>query len=87
MASQEKSEYIQYPECQDQRTGCKVSWLYYDSKEDAEKACIAARSNARLYAALGYDYGYQAPGYQAEWAVPGNWPQAGDKGRWQVCIP
>jgi len=51
-----------YPKEDDLRTGCKVSWHYYRSKEDAEKCAEAAKHNARIQRWEGYDFGYCAPG-------------------------
>ena len=44
------------------RTGMKVSWLTYKTQADAEKASKAAKNNAVLQAAKGYDFGYRTPG-------------------------
>jgi hypothetical protein len=77
-------DYKSYPEYQALRSGCKVSWYYYAKKEDAEKAAEAARHNAAIQASLGYDFGYQSPGYRVE-LKGAEWPQY--QGLWEVCIP
>jgi hypothetical protein len=75
-----------YPPEQAFRSGFKVSWNYYDTREDADKCAEIARNNAAYYREKGYDFGYCSPG-SVEWAKPGNWPQAGENGRWEVCLP
>lgn len=42
--------------------GCKVSWLTYATREDAEVASGFAAREAHRKAGLGYDFGYQSPG-------------------------
>lgn len=44
-------------------SGCKVAWYTYATREEAEIACEHARLKADYYACLGYDFGYQSPGY------------------------
>ena len=51
-----------YPEHQDFRSGCKVSWRIYDKRDDAEEASKVAAKEARRQASLGYDFGYCSPG-------------------------
>ena len=70
---------VPYPEPVDQECGCKVSWYFYDNLEDAEACKAAARENAHADAALGYDFGYRAPGYEE---ITKN-----DKGLYVVVIP
>jgi hypothetical protein len=80
-----KYDYRAYPQHQNVRSGCKVSWYYYAKKEDAEKAAEVAKHNAQIQASLGYDFGYQSPGYRVE-LIGDNWgPEY--KGLWEVCIP
>ena len=80
-------EWRKYPPEQAMRSGCKVSWNYYDSREDAEACSEAARHNAVRQRQLGYDFGYCSPG-SIMWAEPGKGgKQAGENGRWEVCLP
>lgn len=76
--------YKQYPKYQDSRSGIKVSWYFYESREDAEKASKAARHNAIRLEQQGYDWGYQSPG-QIKEIKPGGW--YGDKTGFEVTIP
>jgi len=66
-----------YPSHQRARSGCKVSWLVYADKADAEQAAAVARKEARRLDGLGYDFGYQAPGRIT--TTP--------DGMFEVCIP
>lgn len=70
-----------YPEPQGRRHGVKVSWSYYDSEDDAKKAAEAAKSNARILAGQGYDFGYMAPG-SVEKVTDGEFA-----GKFMVCLP
>ena len=57
-----KLNYMDYPEgWSRRRSGCKVAWLTYATKPQAEKAAIAARHNGAIQEHLGFDFGYQAP--------------------------
>ena len=58
------SKYKSYPEPVDKEIGHKVAWYYYDNLKDAEACKKAARVNAHIDAARGYDFGYRAPGYE-----------------------
>jgi hypothetical protein len=77
-----KIDYKSYPKADGLRSGCKVCWHYYRSREDAEAASIAAKHNAAIQWSLGYDFGYCSPGSiepaqkNSEWA-----------GMWEVCLP
>ena len=51
-----------YPKPVASRSGCKVSWNYYDDEETAKAASAAARHNARVLEEQGYEWGYQSPG-------------------------
>lgn len=75
------SDWMGYPESQGMDVGCKVSWRYYDSKEDAEKCAEAAKNNGRIQASRGYDFGYCAPG-SIELMKSGP-----NEGRYKVCLP
>ena len=74
----------QYPEYELFRSGIKVSWYFYDTREEAEKASKIAVHNARILEAQGYDWGYQCPGEIKE-VKPGGW--YGDKTGFEVTIP
>lgn len=67
----------EYPQHLGVRSGCKVGWLLYADRGIAEKAAEVARWNAKIYAGLGYDFGYQSPG---------NITETKD-GKFEVCIP
>lgn len=57
-------KYKPYPENHiSMRVGIKVSWRTYAKRADAEKAAEAARWNAAIQSDLGYDFGYQSPGW------------------------
>ncbi len=70
------TNYLPYPKEDDFRGGCKVSWLIYSDKAVAEEAAKAAKHNARIDAARGYDFGFQSPGSIDE----------RKDGRYEVCI-
>lgn len=57
------------------KSGCKVGWDYYATKEEAEIASKKARIAGDHRAAHGYDFGYQSPGSIEEVTV------------YKVCIP
>lgn len=44
------------------RSGCKVGWDFYATREDAEAAVADAEATAARMAADGYDFGYCIPG-------------------------
>ena len=70
------TDYMPYPKEDDFRGGCKVSWLIYKDRKKAEEAAKAAKHNARIDAARGYDFGFQCPGSIDEL----------EDGRYEVCI-
>jgi hypothetical protein len=72
--------YRDYPPYNAYRGGCRVCWYYYHSIEDAKLASAAAKHNAKIQAALGFDFGYQAPGAM-ELVKDGE-----RAGMWEVCI-
>lgn len=72
------SERKPYPPEQDLRSGCKVSWYYYDSREDADACAKVAKHNARIALSEGYDFGYCGPG-SVSWVE--------SRQQWEVCIP
>jgi hypothetical protein len=51
-----------YPDPAEYRTGMKVSWNYYKTLAEAELCSLAAKHNAQIQLAAGYDFGYQSPG-------------------------
>lgn len=65
-----------YPDALNCRVGCKVSWLLYATREEAEKAGVAANHNAEIDERNGYDFGF---------CVPGAITQV--EGGFEVCIP
>ena len=65
-----------YPKALFTRGGCKVSWMYFADREDAEKASEVARKEAVFVSNLGYDFGYCSPGSITE-----------TKDGYEVCIP
>lgn len=78
-------KWATYPEHQARHTGCKVSWYYYDKREDAEAASKAAMHDAEIQWRRGYDFGYCSPGL-ISWVEAGT-KFGGENGRWEVCIP
>lgn len=50
------------------RSGCKVGWEYYSTREFAEARVERAREHAARQAAEGYDFGYSVPGEITECA-------------------
>lgn len=72
--------YKDYPKSDEQRSGIKVSWLYYKDRAMADEAAVAAKHNAAIQASLGYDFGYCSPGYVTA-------HQEFHPGMFEVCIP
>lgn len=70
-------KYLDYPDTDETRSGCKVGWRYYRDRTAAELCAKAARYNAILKAEQGYDFGYCAPGSLTQL----------EDGRFEVCIP
>lgn len=58
-----KTEYTPYPEPKSSRSGCKVSWNTYETEAEAKVCAEAAKHNARIKEAEGFDFGYQCPGF------------------------
>lgn len=73
-----------YPPAVNTRSGCKVSWLYYKTKPEAEAAAKVAKRELQWMMSRGYDYGYVWPGSIYE--VPAD-SQSEYAGLWEVCIP
>lgn len=71
-----------YPEPVDHRTGCKVSWNYYATEQDALKASEVAKAEGQYQLGQGYDFGYCWPG-----TIYGPEQQNWKPGLWEVCIP
>ena len=84
----------QYPKPVTSRSGCKVSWNYYRTREEAEVCSKAAYENSKIAAAEGFDFGYCAPGCIRE-MPPGS--KVGEayfrdkiedvSGMFEVCLP
>jgi hypothetical protein len=71
-----------YPEPKHRRSGCKVSWNYYETLAEAEAAADVAKAEAIELEKLGYDWGYQSPGFIRLQESNGFYP-----GLYKVCIP
>ena len=57
------NEYISLNETPiSRRSGNKVSWKTFVTREEAERAAVVAKHNAIIDAKKGYDFGYQVPG-------------------------
>jgi hypothetical protein len=82
----EPKTYLPEPASVAMRSGCKVSWLYFATEQEAQAAAIIALHNAEVAEAEGYDFGYQAPG-----AIRFVKDQTGEAARynglWEVCFP
>lgn len=78
------SNLMQYPQEQKSRSGCKVSWRYYDLKEDAIMCAVAARYNAKLLEKEGYDFGYNDPGFMVLMTEDDHYGRY--TGLYQVCV-
>lgn len=50
---------MKYPKPIKHECGCKVSWMYYDNKLDAERAAEIAEAEAVKLEQEGFDWGYQ----------------------------
>lgn len=66
-----------YPVPVRSRGGCKVSWNYYRTREEAEACSKVAYANSLIDAADGFDFGYCAPGCIRET----------EDGLYEVCLP
>jgi hypothetical protein len=74
-------KYRQLPKSVDLRVGCKVSWHYYATEEEAKRAAEIAKHNAIIDAGRGYDFGYCMPG---EIRPPR--PDVIHPDLWEVCV-
>jgi hypothetical protein len=84
----------QYPKPAASRGGCKVSWNYYRTREEAETCSKAAQHNADIAWREGYDFGYCSPGSIREMPAGSKIGEAyfRDKiedvsGMFEVCLP
>jgi len=73
---------FQYPKPVDMRVGCKVSWLYYQTKAEAEAAAAVAKHEAKYKAGQGYGFGYMVPG-----EISKTGPRDKNSDLYEVCIP
>jgi len=64
-------KWQRYPKEVARRSGCKVSWNYYKTLEEAKVCSKAAYENSFIAEAEGYDFGYQAPGAIRQVTEPG----------------
>lgn len=80
-----KHDWRAYPEPVMRRGGCKVSWNYYRTEEEAKACAEAAKHNADIQETLGYDFGYCCPGS----ITPMGAEAWGGKyaGLFEVCLP
>lgn len=53
----------------DSRSGCKVGWNVWSTREEAEADSPKQREDAYRKAARGYDFGYCMPGEIREYAL------------------
>lgn len=53
---------VNYPKPLETRSGCKVGWLIYGNREDAEVASEVARRYGDYLLREGYDFGWLAVG-------------------------
>ena len=66
--------------------GCKVSWNYYDTEDEALVCSVAARYNAVIAEGQGYDFGHCCPGSVCQVPYDDGVPNE-HAGRWVVCLP
>lgn len=80
-------EWMDYPEPTAVRGGCKVSWNYYRARREANICAKAAKHNAQIALADGFDFGYCAPGSirKVPEGVRHNNIDLG--GMYEVCLP
>ena len=48
------------------KSGCKVGWMFFATREEAEAWLPAVEKTASAKAARGYDFGYSRPGVITE---------------------
>lgn len=80
-------KWINYPEPDAHRGGCKVSWNYYRDEKKARKCAEVARHNAVIALSEGFDFGYCSPGSveKVPEGVTHNGKDVG--GMYEVCLP
>lgn len=76
-----------YPEPVTTRSGCKVSWNYYKTEEEARACSKAAGWNRDIKAGLGYDFGYCWPGTVKRMTDAAPYGEAQYAELWEVCLP
>ena len=81
MPKTEKKPLWDYPKYDQIEVGCRVSWYYYKSLNDAKKAASIADEHGDWCAARGFDFGYCCPGSLTR-ITEGKY-----KGMYEVCIP
>lgn len=86
-SKQAEPKWKDYPLTDKSRTGCKVSWNYYESDDAAKRCAEAARWNASIQEAQGYDFGYCAPGWIEKMTHPAPHGRPELAGLYEVCIP
>ena len=64
----------------DYRAGCRVSWYYYATREEADIASVEAFQQGNRKTALGYDFGYCSPGHVQKTVYKG-------RDLYEVCFP
>ena len=79
-------DQLSCPESVDYRSGCKVCWRYYATKEEAQLASRFARRQGERDAARGYDFGYCWPG-SVDYIDPEKYPESKRAGLYEVCWP
>ena len=72
------STFIEYPECDDKTSGCRVGARYYRDRDAAIQCSVAAEQNGRALEADGHDFGFVQPG-TLRWYEP--------KQMWEVAVP
>lgn len=79
-----QTNWADYPETPNIRSGAKVGWRYYDREIDAKACAKAAKHNAIIKLGLGYDFGYCCPGSIRKVPLHGCTMYVG---KYEVCVP
>jgi hypothetical protein len=87
MAKAKRYDYAVYPSTPNIRVGCKVGWRYYDRMIDAKRCAEAAKKNAAIQMAQGYDFGYCMPGSIRKVPTDADDVANDYAGKFEVCIP
>lgn len=66
-----------YPKPLKQESGCKVGWMFYATREEAEECSRIAQEEAAHKSNIGYDFG---------WSWPGSIEKM-QSGTWRVTVP